>query len=169
MRDWLITHGWDDIFLDLDPERGLKAGQRWQEALKHAAERCEAVIFLVSPAWRASEWCVAEFLLAKQMNKRIVGVIVDPIPLQELPVEMTPEWQLVDLTAGARNFETTVTLPPADVTVTVSFPQDGPIAVCASLRLSAKATSKMVASSPQLFFIYPRALRRSCHQCHALT
>ena len=125
VRDWLIAHGWDDIFLDLDPERGLKAGQRWQEALKHAAELCEAVVFLVSPAWRASEWCVAEFLLAKQMNKRIVGVIVDPIPLQELPVEMTSEWQIVDLTAGARDYETTVALPPSSDTTTVTFSQDG--------------------------------------------
>jgi hypothetical protein len=32
-------------FLDLDPERGIKAGQRWQEELKRAAERCEVVIF----------------------------------------------------------------------------------------------------------------------------
>ena len=23
---------WDDVFLDLDPERGLKAGERWQES-----------------------------------------------------------------------------------------------------------------------------------------
>jgi hypothetical protein len=22
LRDWLIGHGWDDLFLDLDPERG---------------------------------------------------------------------------------------------------------------------------------------------------
>jgi hypothetical protein len=64
VRDWMQTHGWDDIFLDLDPERGLKAGERWQDALKRAAERCEMVIFLVSPVWAASKWCLAEFLLA---------------------------------------------------------------------------------------------------------
>jgi len=51
LRDWLAEHGWDDVFLDIDPERGLVAGQRWQEALKAAADRCEAVLFLVSPAW----------------------------------------------------------------------------------------------------------------------
>lgn len=38
-RDWMVAHGWDDVILDLDPERGLKAGERWQEALKRAAER----------------------------------------------------------------------------------------------------------------------------------
>ena len=125
LRDWLISHGWDDLFLDLDPGRGLKAGERWQAALKQAAERCELVIFLVSPEWRASEWCVAEFLLAKNLNKRIVGVIVDPIALMKLPTEMTAEWQLVDLTAGKRDHKVTVTPPPGDKSVTVAFAEDG--------------------------------------------
>jgi formylglycine-generating enzyme required for sulfatase activity len=125
LRDWLISHGWDDLFLDLDPERGLKAGERWQAALKQAAERCEVVIFLVSPAWRASEWCVAEFLLAKHMNKRIVGVIVDPIPLQNLPTEMTAEWQLVDLTAGTRSHKVTATPSRGDKIASVAFSEDG--------------------------------------------
>ena len=29
MHDWLAGHGWDDVFLDLDPRRGLVAGDRW--------------------------------------------------------------------------------------------------------------------------------------------
>jgi len=111
LRDWLVDEGFDDLFLDLDPQRGLKAGERWQAALKQAAERCELVIFLVSPAWAASKWCLAEFLLAKNLNKRIFGVIVEPTPLADLPVEMTAEWQLVDLTAGTRDH--TVTVKPS--------------------------------------------------------
>lgn len=93
---------WDDTFLDLDPERGLKAGERWQEALKRAAERCELVVFLVSPPWAASKWCLAEFLLAKSLNKRIFAAVISPTPFTDLPTEMTAEWQLVDLTAGIR-------------------------------------------------------------------
>jgi hypothetical protein len=31
VRNWLAKNGWDDVFLDLDPERGIKAGQRWKE------------------------------------------------------------------------------------------------------------------------------------------
>ncbi len=69
VRDWMRTHGWDDIFLDLEPESGLKAGERWQDALKRAAELCEIVIFLVSPVWAASKWCLAEFLLAKSSQQ----------------------------------------------------------------------------------------------------
>jgi formylglycine-generating enzyme required for sulfatase activity len=111
IRDWMVAHGWDDVFLDLDPERGLKAGGRWQEALKRAAERCELVVFVVSPVWAASKWCLAEFLLAKSLNKRIFAVIVEPTPFSELPTEMTAEWQITDLTAGARNYHAEVRLP----------------------------------------------------------
>ena len=118
LRDWLVGHGWDDLFLDLDSERGLKAGERWQAALKKAAERCELVIFLVSPEWAVSKWCLAEFLLAKNLNKRIFGVIVEPTPFADLPVEMTIEWQLVDLTAGERNYRRPSRSRPGDKTAT---------------------------------------------------
>ncbi|GAG60022.1 unnamed protein product, partial [marine sediment metagenome] len=125
MRDWLNGQGWNDVFLDLDPERGLKAGQRWQEQLKLAAEKCELVIFLISPAWRASEWCVAEFLLAKQMNKKIAGAIVEPIPIEQLPAEMTTEWQLVDLTLGCRDHERLVRVPGVASEQRVCFDAEG--------------------------------------------
>jgi hypothetical protein len=28
LRDWLVGEGWDDLFLDLDPERGIAADER---------------------------------------------------------------------------------------------------------------------------------------------
>jgi WD40 repeat protein len=125
VRDWMVKQGWEDVFLDLDPDRGLKAGQRWQDALKQAAERCELVIFLVSPAWASSKWCLAEFLLAKNLNKRIFAAIVQPTPFEAMPIEMTAEWQIVDLTAGARDYKTTVTLPPGNATASVAYGSDG--------------------------------------------
>ena len=114
LGEWLRGQGWDDVFLDLDPERGLKAGGRWQAALKQAAERCELVIFLISPEWAGSKWCLAEFLLAKNLNKRIFGVVVQPTPFKDLPTEMTAEWQLVDLTEGKRDYRSSVAPPPGD-------------------------------------------------------
>lgn len=125
LRDWMIAQGWEDLFLDLDPERGLKAGERWQAALKAAAERCQMILFLISPAWVASRWCLAEFLLALQMNKRIFGVIVAPTPLEDLPTEMTAEWQLVDLTASPRDYVATVKSPLSDETATVNYSEIG--------------------------------------------
>src|SRR5262249_25431204 len=68
IAEWLRENGWDEFFLDINPARGLAPGERWQEALKTAADRCEAVLFLISAAWRDSRWCQAEFLLAKQLG-----------------------------------------------------------------------------------------------------
>ncbi len=97
IQHWLMANGWDDVFLDIDPQRGLAAGERWQEALRHAADRCEAVLFVVSPAWARSKWCLTEFLLAKSLHKLIFGIVLKDIPIGELPTEMTAEWQLCHL------------------------------------------------------------------------
>jgi hypothetical protein len=98
MRDWLAENGWTDVFLDLDPQSGLAPGELWRQALAAAADRCEAVLFLVSHYWIASSWCFNEFLLAKQLGKRIFPIIVDDIELGALPGEMTANHQVVDLT-----------------------------------------------------------------------
>ena len=48
-----VTPGWDDVFLNVDPERGIKAGERWAEALEAAGSWCEAFLFLISGSWLA--------------------------------------------------------------------------------------------------------------------
>ena len=122
---WLADSGWDDYFLDVSPRRGLAPGERWQEALKAAADRCEAVLFLISPAWRDSRWCLAEFLLAKQLGKTIFGVLVEPTPLDTLPAEMTAEWQVCDLATGAARKKFRVSHDPLVSETEVSFARDG--------------------------------------------
>ena len=111
LRNWLKVEGWDDIFLDLDSERGIKAGEKWEEALRNAAGRCEAVLFLVSKAWLSSEWCRDEFKLARHLRKRLFGVLIEDIATSDLPPLMTREWQIVNIapTAETKNFS--VTLP----------------------------------------------------------
>ena len=44
---WLEERGWDEYFLEFDLQRGVASGDRWQEALKAAADRCEAVLLLI--------------------------------------------------------------------------------------------------------------------------
>jgi formylglycine-generating enzyme required for sulfatase activity len=125
IHDWLIEQGWNELFLDLDAERGIKAGQRWQEALKRAADHCELVLFLISPQWVASKWCLAEFLLAKQLNKRIFGILIAATPRSEIPTEMTSQWQLADLTKGRLSEEFNVKLPHDEGERTVAFSGEG--------------------------------------------
>lgn len=100
IRDWLRVHGWGETFLDLDPAHGLAPGQRWQEELKKAGERCSAVVVLISPNWVASKWCQVEFLLASQLGKLIFGIIIVPTSLTDLPIELTAHYQIVDISSS---------------------------------------------------------------------
>ncbi len=100
LKDWLIREGWSgkrDIFLDLDPERGIAAGQRWVRELEDAATRCEAVLFLVSRHWLASRWCNDEYQLANKLNKKLFALLIDDIALDRLPGGLTAQWQIVRL------------------------------------------------------------------------
>lgn len=105
VRDWLRDAGWADVFLDLDPVAGLAPGQRWQEELRKAGERCAAVVVLVSPNWLASDWCRTEFLLAAQLGKLIFPVIISPVPFDALPLELKAHYQMVDLSDPATEAE----------------------------------------------------------------
>lgn len=98
--DWLNQAGWNDLFLDLDPVRGIVAGERWEQALHKAANYCEAVLILGSRNWLRSRWCLRELSLAMRLNKRIFCVLIDQMPLSELPVELTDAHQIVSLWEG---------------------------------------------------------------------
>src|SRR5271170_762030 len=93
VRDWLAANGWDDVFLDLDPERGIVAGQRWKEALQQAASRCEVVLALVSAEWLASSYCKAEINSAQMMGKKTIIALLDG---SQVPGDLTDE-QFIDL------------------------------------------------------------------------
>ena len=125
LASWLEANGWSDYFLDVDNSRGLAPGERWMAALAAAVDRCEAVIFLVSPAWRDSKYCFAEFFEAKKLGKRIFGIIVAPIPLSQLPEQMTTEWQVCDLTDSADPQSFTVVRLPFVPETVVRFPRAG--------------------------------------------
>ena len=125
LRDWLSAHGWDDVFLDLGPQRGIAAGDRWERSLNQAALRCEAVLFLVSRAWLASDWCLKEFNLAHRLNKRLFGLLIEEIPMGDLPATLTGTWQLVPLASGRDHIMLRAILPGTHDQVHVTFSQEG--------------------------------------------
>ena len=88
LRDWLVANGWDDFFLDLDPEQGIAPGEKWKETLRAEAHRCEAVIALVSPEWLARSWCLAELNTAELMGKKIIVLLIGSKP-SDLPGDLT--------------------------------------------------------------------------------
>ncbi|WP_300998373.1 TIR domain-containing protein [Hyphomonas sp.] len=99
VRDWLRAEGYAEAFLDLDPEQGLAPGQRWEEELQKAGERCLAVVVLVSPDWCASKWCFHEFKFAKALGKKIFPVLIQPTAWSELPLELTSQFQMANISS----------------------------------------------------------------------
>jgi hypothetical protein len=125
LKEWLAGQGWDDVFLDLDPQHGIAAGDRWERSLHQAALRCEAVLFLVSRAWLSSEWCLKELNLAYRLNKRLFGLLIEDIPIGDLPASLTGTWQLVPLASGRDHVMLRVLLPGSHDEVHVTFSQEG--------------------------------------------
>ncbi len=125
LRDWLKGEGWDDVFLDVDPNSGIAAGQRWERALNEAAHRCEAVLFLVSHAWLASGWCIKELNLAHRLNKRLFGLLVEDLILADLPGYLTGTWQLVRLCSGRDHVMLRVAMPITGEEAHVTFSAEG--------------------------------------------
>jgi formylglycine-generating enzyme required for sulfatase activity len=135
IRDWMKAQGWDDVFLDVDPEQGLAAGDAWQTVLPGAIAGCELVVVLISPDWVASSWGKAEFLLTKhgRSPKAILPVVVQETPIAKLPIEMRADYHLVDLTAGLRSVKFVVKPPGSESAVEVAFSADGLRALKAGL------------------------------------
>jgi formylglycine-generating enzyme required for sulfatase activity len=126
LRDWLANEGWkDEIFLDLDPNRGIAVGERWERALNEAANRCEAVLFLVSKAWLGSDWCIKEFHLAHRLNKRLFGLLIEDLAVADLPAHLTGTWQIVQLVAGRDHVMLQAVLPVTHEEVHVTFSAEG--------------------------------------------
>jgi hypothetical protein len=122
LRDWLVSQGWNDLFLDIHPTDGLVAAERWQAALRASIGRCKAVVFCLSPEWLESPHCLSEFNEAMHVGAAPVGVMVKPVPLHRLPGEMSSIWQIVDLTRGGTPLDLIVAPPPQRRPISVSFP-----------------------------------------------
>jgi formylglycine-generating enzyme required for sulfatase activity len=126
LRDWLVAEGWSDLFVDVDPARGIVPGERWERALNEAASRCEAVLVLLSKAWLDSRWCMNELNLARRLNKRLFGVMIEEgISVDELPNDVTSTWQLVNLASGRDHRQFRITMPVTGEELHVTFSQEG--------------------------------------------
>lgn len=97
LLSWLEENGWQNVFLDLDPSRGIQAGDKWQKKLRDACFSCEAILFLLTNNWLNSKWCLAEYLLAKQLGKLCIPLIIEDVDWNSIPIEMRAEHQIVDL------------------------------------------------------------------------
>jgi WD40 repeat protein len=90
VKTWLATQDNElnsGIFLDIDPQTGLRAG-RWKEELRKENSRCEAIICLLSKSWESSAECITEYRNAEDQGKLII-----PVRLEAGTGQSTKEWQ----------------------------------------------------------------------------
>ena len=96
LKRWLVDQEAPlatDIFLDIDPDVGLRPGERWKDRLQQASAKCEAVVCLLSSNWEASHECKTEYRVAENLNKQILCARLEPSAGDDL----TSEWQRCDL------------------------------------------------------------------------
>jgi WD40 repeat protein/tetratricopeptide (TPR) repeat protein len=83
------------MFLDSEPEYGIKAGQEWEKELYHNLNQASAVVVLCSDNLLASRWCFFEIASARALGKPIFAVIVSPCEV----LELLKDRQVVNLAA----------------------------------------------------------------------
>jgi len=76
----LLRAGGVRVFIDV---LDIEFGERWQDALRLALEKCERVMVFWSIAARASRWVDAEWRYAMSLGKKIVPTLLDDTPLPE--------------------------------------------------------------------------------------
>ena len=124
--NWLGGEGWkDEVFLDLDPTHGIAAGEQWEKKLNEAANRCEAVLFLLSKAWLELDWCGKELNLARRLNKRLFGILIEELSVADIPSDLTDEWQILSLVSGTDGVTLDALMPTTQKEIHVTFSQEG--------------------------------------------
>jgi hypothetical protein len=101
----LLERGGHDPFID----RELLPGQHWKDILQKQIDRCDAFVYVVSPASLSSEWCQWEFNEARRQKKPVFPIRVQAYT--ELPetVKSLGDIQILDMTSGI-NSENVVAL-----------------------------------------------------------
>lgn len=98
----LEERGHPSLFLDLDPETGIQAGEAWQATLYRKLRSCQALVALVTEGFLASRWCFAEVALARMQGKKLFGVRAGDLPDDAGLPALISDRQLVD---GRTDFE----------------------------------------------------------------
>lgn len=75
----------------------IQTGEAFDQAIKRGIEQASSVLYLISPAALRSDYCQQELNYALQLQKRIIPLLVQETPVQELP-EALKTLQYIDLT-----------------------------------------------------------------------
>ncbi len=74
-----------ELWLDTE---GIADGEVFPQAIRSAIEQSDAFLFVISPAAVSSSYCEQEVEYARELQKRIVPVLREPVPDPQLPAEI---------------------------------------------------------------------------------
>ncbi|MHA6621101.1 nSTAND1 domain-containing NTPase [Pseudonocardia sp. DLS-67] len=90
LQRWLVEDG-HDVFLDRDPQDGIRLGDEWEKRLHERLRWADAVVCVVTSAYLQSPWCAAEVGAARSRGSRMLPVVAEPGVVHPLlrPVQHT--------------------------------------------------------------------------------
>jgi len=99
VHDWLRGER-HQVFLDRDPDAGLRGGELWKSRLHRELRAADAVVCVMTSAYLRSPWCIREMGIADALGSRLLPLQVTPgVSARLLPdlqyIEYGPEssWQ----------------------------------------------------------------------------
>jgi CHASE2 domain-containing sensor protein len=116
LREWMGRQGVTSLFL----QYGIPAGAKWEAELYSQLRRCDAVLFVGSPASVASRWCFAELAMARSLGKTIIPATIAP----EGQHPLLADTQAIDLAAADGQGRLGERLVSADLDPTRAFDWD---------------------------------------------
>ncbi|HJY83748.1 MAG TPA: toll/interleukin-1 receptor domain-containing protein, partial [Candidatus Binatia bacterium] len=72
MKAWLEAQGHTSLFLDFDPEVGIKGGTAWEQTLYQQLRQCQAMIALLTPSCQFLAQTTYLYTSVKQSPKALL-------------------------------------------------------------------------------------------------
>jgi len=94
LHGWLVDGG-HEVFLDRDLRDGITVGEVWEQRLYERLRWADAVVCLITSAYRGSAWCAAEVGIARSLGSRLLPVLAEPG--QTHPLLPSSRYQYTDL------------------------------------------------------------------------
>ena len=94
LHGWLVDDG-HEVFLDRDLRDGIGVGEVWEQRLYERLRWADAVVCLITSAYRGSAWCAAEVGIAGSLGSRLLPVLAEPG--QTHPLLPSSRYQYTDL------------------------------------------------------------------------
>jgi WD40 repeat protein len=94
LHKWLIEDG-HEVFLDQDLRDGIALGDEWEQRLYERLRWADAVVCLVTSAYRVSAWCTAEVGIARSQGSRLLPLRGEPGEVH--PLLMPSQYQYADM------------------------------------------------------------------------